>query len=368
VTRNDKTFLLVAVTITVVVSTIIMLVGGAWWIGPALCVPLAVLAFVASRSQPHQEPMTPIVYTPPPPPPPPSPGSVHVQDIILPTADRDYRVFLHALVCWRPLTAALGGHPDQLAITAIIERAGQLTGAEPAGDYELVRNRLSTELAVAIPDRTGVVEAWAQNIALVLPDADLQRLRKLADVRKDEQVWEQQRDHERNKRAYLHDDVLKSTGSALVWWLAQDITKVSEAVALIGTLAQLSAAARDTRVDPLFLPFITAPLAADPAQLAGFLSRGGDGSDFPTNASDLLQDPGVDVAVVVRRLMDIAMPDSSEPDRARLADRLATELSNVDAHEVATRIREAFNAPDFGRSADDSTEDTSASPFTPENN
>jgi hypothetical protein len=377
VSQDDKKFLLIAAALTVVISLLIILVGGSWWVGPVICVPLSGLVFVGKRNLPNSDaqPTPPPVYNQPPLPPPPQPGSIYVQNIVLPTADRDYRLALHGLVCWRQLVPMMGHpqpSPEQLAISAITERASQLTGGESAGDYELVSNRLSTELAMALSDRTGLVEAWAQHVTLVLPDADLQRLRKLADVRKDEQVWEHQRNHERNKRAYLHDDVLRSTGSALVWWLAQDITKVSEAVALIGTLAQLSAAARDTTVDPLFLPFITPPPGIhvlDSAQMQGFFNRGGDGSDFPTRmtGSDLYQDPG-DAVVAMRRLMDIALPSSSEPDRARLADLLATQLSKMDAHDVAARIREAFNAPDFDSALDtehpEPTEDTAEYPNT----
>jgi hypothetical protein len=386
VIQSNKTFLLIVTALTVVVTAVIVLVDGAWWLGPALCLPVAGLVFVGIRNQASvSQPMPPIAYAPPvQPPPPPAPSSVQVQDIVLPTADRDYKVRLRGSVFWRWVAAPADPHqrPEALAIDAVTERAVHVTSAEPAADYELVRHQLSAMLAVPAIDRSGLLEAWAQDIVLELPDADVQRLRELADLRKNVEVWERQRDHERDRRAYFHDDVLKSTGSALVWWLVQDVTKVSEAVALIGTLAQLSAVARDTRVDPLFLPFVTPSFSAqaqDSLQTDGFPGRGGDGSDFPTvmDGHDPHLPQDTDIVSAVRRLIDIALPESSEPDRARLADRLAGALSEMNVHELASKIREAFNAPDFNEILDEydhaesqepSSEPKPSSPFSEDNN
>ncbi|RRO15675.1 hypothetical protein EIL87_16855 [Saccharopolyspora rhizosphaerae] len=45
--------------------------------------------------------------------------------------------------------------------------------------------------------------------------------------------------------------MLKSTGSALVWWLARDESQVDDAVAKIPNLRTLTAAAHDDRVPEL---------------------------------------------------------------------------------------------------------------------
>ncbi len=91
-----------------------------------------------------------------------------------------------------------------------------------------------------------------------------------------EDVWERERDHERRKRAYLGDDVLQSTGSAVVWWLAQHDNDVEGAVRLIGALAELSAAANDAEVPELFRYLVP------PRHFSG--SFDGD-QQFPTGAS-----------------------------------------------------------------------------------
>ncbi|MGC5563671.1 hypothetical protein ACPYPG_12580 [Streptomyces sp. FR-108] len=61
----------------------------------------------------------------------------------------------------------------------------------------------------------------AENLQLVLVQQDQERLDKLADVRKDEEAWVHQRKYEQSRRRYLGEDVLKNTGSAVVWWLTR---------------------------------------------------------------------------------------------------------------------------------------------------
>jgi hypothetical protein len=95
-------------------------------------------------------------------------------------------------------------------------------------------------------DPTGCVYAMAESVELSLPQEDQQRLDKLADVRKNEDLWEHERRYEQSKRQYLGDDVLKSPASALVWWLSRNESAIDKAVANIGPLGQLAYAANDT--------------------------------------------------------------------------------------------------------------------------
>jgi hypothetical protein len=104
------------------------------------------------------------------------------------------------------------------------------------------------------------VNALAADVTLALAPADRERLRKLNDLRKDEEIWEYERQHERNKRRYLGDDVLKSAGSAVVWWLARHENEIEKAVDMIGPLARIAAAANDDEVPELFRHLLVPPV------------------------------------------------------------------------------------------------------------
>jgi hypothetical protein len=62
-------------------------------------------------------------------------------------------------------------------------------------------------------------------------------------LRKHERMWEQERRMEVSMRRYLSEDVLKDTGSAVVWWLARHADQIEDSAQMIGHLAQLTAAA-----------------------------------------------------------------------------------------------------------------------------
>ncbi|HVV20749.1 MAG TPA: hypothetical protein VHF06_15045 [Pseudonocardiaceae bacterium] len=176
----------------------------------------------------------------------------------LASAVPEYEFLFSATVLWRP-TSDIQVHqhanPAALAVAAIIERAEAVTAQEPPHRYTVALHRLNGVLGTVLTDRTGAVEAWAGQVQLTLNDGDLERLQKLADIRKDEQVWEYERLREQNRRSYYGNDVFKDPGSALVWWLShtEDDVDVQGAVELIGALAQLSAAANNKTV-PELLP------------------------------------------------------------------------------------------------------------------
>ena len=185
--------------------------------------------------------------------------TVPINAMSLASAQPDYRFVFSCTVHWHPTSSVVGpphANLSALASNAIIGRAYEITRLEQPGDFEIAQHKLNAELGRVLPDRTGQVETWAVAVSLALPRSDLERLHKLSEVRKNEQVWEHERNHERNKRAYLTEDVLKTPGSAIVWWLSRDFSQVRETVALIGTLAQLSAAANDTEVPELFRPMV----------------------------------------------------------------------------------------------------------------
>lgn len=145
-------------------------------------------------------------------------------------------------------------HSDLAAVArgAIVRRAADLLASRAPEEVALAEAELAGALGVKLPDAAGLLEAWAGDVALTLSDADSERMRRLTDIRKDEQLWESEREYERQRRAYLGEDVLKSAGSAVVWALSRKEDSIERAVGLIGPLALLSAAANDTEVAPAF--------------------------------------------------------------------------------------------------------------------
>lgn len=349
---SDKVYLVLATTVSLVFVVVMTIAGLEWWLGAAIFVPVIVSGlllkqrFENKRLYVSPQPN----YQAPPPPQPVQPAHTPVQGLVLPSAQRDYRFLLDVTVLWRPsgVPGVTHPRPDQLAIDAIRERATKFTERESAADSDLVAPRLATELSFPRPDLTGQLEVWAQSIALTIPADDRERLNKLAEVRKDEEVWEHKRAYERNVRAYLRDDVLSSTGSAVVWWLARDATRVQETVDLISTLAKLVAAAQDREVEPVFRTFVNS-----------LTDRSPDATTSTYHAT-------VDEEDIVDRLMAEILPDGSEPERADLADRLATMATDVGAVDLARIIRERFNAPDFTDTPEPGLFDTSESEPIPD--
>ncbi|WP_436736973.1 hypothetical protein [Streptomyces sp. BBFR102] len=188
-----------------------------------------------------------------------------VVDAALPSAVDGYDFLLSASVWWRPLPDGVDmsdGAAPALAASSIVSRALQVVRHEKPGRESFARYVLEGELSVALPDRSGRVTALAADVRLGLARADRERLRKLNDLRKDEELWERERQHERNKRRYLGDDVLKSPGSAVGWWLARHEDEIEKAVDMIGPLAQISAAANDEEVPELFRHLLAPPTGA----------------------------------------------------------------------------------------------------------
>ncbi|MEU5853127.1 hypothetical protein [Saccharopolyspora shandongensis] len=170
------------------------------------------------------------------------------------SAHPDYKFLFSGKVFWYLMPDAPGlphADPGGLAIDLILEQATHFVAEIPPDEGELAQYRLNAALGVKRSDPSGHVVAWAGDVRLELPGSDADRLHRLAEARKQEELWERARNHERDKRAYLADDVLKNPGSALVWWLAREDGNVDEAVRQIGNLRRLTAAAHDTRIpDP----------------------------------------------------------------------------------------------------------------------
>lgn len=191
---------------------------------------------------------------------------IQLTRVRLPSAERDYGFLLTATVRWCPRPDG----PDRpmdggaLARASVVQRAEEVTRTSEPGRCSLVQHELSAALAVMLPDPYDLVDAHAVEVTLALDDRDQERLDRLAAIRKEQAVWEHERRREQDRREYLHSDVLRDTGSAVVWWLTRNDEQVGRTVDDLGILAQLTSAANNEEVPELLRELITPPPAPEP--------------------------------------------------------------------------------------------------------
>ncbi|MEU1332212.1 hypothetical protein [Streptomyces sp. NPDC005865] len=251
--------------VTVLLALVLVIVGlvTGWplWAWPITAGALAAVTAVALSHARRQRPLIPPerLLEPELPIPPVERWERVVKDVSLPSLSDDYDFQFSATVRWVPQDAPANAplvNAGGLAIDAVVDRARSITHQSPPNRSSLVQHRLNGELATMVADPSGRVLAMAENVRLVLSDADRERLEKLATVRKNEEVWEHERKYEQSKRAYLGEDVLKTPGSAVVWWLSKNNDQIDKTVSDIGLLAELSSAANDQPVPDDFHRFV----------------------------------------------------------------------------------------------------------------
>ncbi|MFG1966078.1 hypothetical protein [Nonomuraea sp. NPDC049028] len=211
-------------------------------------VPLYRFVMASRRTRASMEPST--LYVPPPPPP-VEPREQRVDQVPLPSQEDDYDFLFSAVVLWTPLDRLWEDkrvNLAALATDAILKRAQEITEHREPGRVSLVAHELGGILGTMQKDHTGQVQAMAESVQVLLSPQDQERLDKLAEVRKDRVVWEHDRKYEQSKREYLEEDVLKDTGSAVVWWLVKNDDQVEKTVNDIGLLATLSSAANNRKL------------------------------------------------------------------------------------------------------------------------
>jgi hypothetical protein len=331
-TTEEKT-LLTMLTVAAVLVPVALGAALGWpaWSWPLLAVPLLGVPGLVARNIQRRGPCELVLqpYGAP-------PGQIEQQDQALQTpvggtlqsAVANYNFHFSATAYWRPARGSRMQHanPGALAADAILVRARTITEVEQPDKVDVVQHRLASELGAAQRDASGGLEVWADHVQLTLSEADQERLRKLSDGRKDRDLWEHEHSHERLKRAYLSNDVLKSTGSAVIWRLVQKDNDVEDTVRLIGPLAQLSAAANDAEVPELFRHLVPAP--ALPGQLP-LESVNGD-QRFP-----VVSQWGV--------MMD--MLDFRDEQRALNSRHFALLIEKLGKPDEAQEIRRHFDAP-----------------------
>ncbi len=242
---------------------------------------------------------------------PPPPNRYDMTHVPLPSARADYRLVFSCVVWWRRRSPEPGiphADPGSLAAEVVLEQTRQLVGTVSPEEVEIARAKLTSYLGAVRADSTGHIEVWATDVALRLPESDADRLRRLADVRKEEEVWDHERNHERKKREYLGGDVLKSAGSALVWWLARDESQIDDAVEKIPNLRKLTAAAHDERVPELDVD-------------------------------------GVELGPQDHLVELIRSVQSDDEERALLSDSIASALEKRGHADLAAKVRAEFDQP-----------------------
>ncbi|MEV0261356.1 hypothetical protein AB0I49_08425 [Streptomyces sp. NPDC050617] len=289
-----------------------------------------------------------------------------VSGIALPSRVDDYDFLFSATVRWCPLDApAAAPHVNAgaLAIESVLERARHITVLQPPHRSSLAQYQLNGALGTMRPDPSCRVEAMAENVALRLCESDAERLVKLSAVRKDEDVWEHERNWERNKREYLGKDVLKDTGSAVVWWMARNEDEVERTVNLIGPLAQLTSAANNEDVPEPFQRLVPGsrpePEPEPEPRFAGAWPPPYERSPYepPPPADDGPPGGGTVLSDLVDRLMDQAGMGEDAPERALFARRIANDLDAANAPDAADEIRRRFDAPTPPPAADPPDDD-----------
>lgn len=356
---TEEKILLATVSATAVLVVLGAALGGSAWLWLLITIALlGLLGWVAGRIR-RRERMELLRKDHVPPPveeveQQPEVEQTTLADVRLPSAADGYHFHFSATAYWRPIGGSALQHANLagLAADAIVARARAVTATEQPSSAEVVAHRLAGALGAVQRDTSGGVHTWADQVRLTLSEADQARLRRLADVRKDEDIWEHERDHERSKRAYLGDDVLKSPGSAVVWWLVQKDNDVAATMPLLGDLAQLSAVANNAELPELFRHLVPtpAPLCPDAPEAGQFANgRFPDGNRQTSSAApwaDVPAEPFGGTGSVTNRFG--ALLDTlrlSDDERALLARRFAVLIEKQGRPEQAQEIQRHFDSP-----------------------
>ncbi|MFB6436570.1 hypothetical protein ACFCVY_07265 [Streptomyces sp. NPDC056411] len=266
-----------------------------------------------------------------------------VSCVALPSQWADYDFLFSATVRWYPLEATGDDpvlSPAGIAVETVLDRARAITEQREPGRASLVQHELSGALSRMRPDRAGQLQVMAENVTLALREHDQERLDKLAEVRKDKAVWEHQRKYEQSKREYLGEDVLKDTGSAVVWWLAKNDDHLEKTVADLGLLAQLTSAANDTDVPDRLRDFLPQPQGNRPDL---------DVVDAPP-ASFVREPTAADHFEAFLSGMGFADGDDR---RVMLAKQIADIIKTQERNETAEELLRRFDPPASYTSGDD---------------
>ncbi|MEU3026929.1 hypothetical protein ACPCBC_13270 [Streptomyces incarnatus] len=324
------------VFLTILCALLLAILGLAerWptWIWATLAALLVVVPAAAMKIAAARRGPVPVVFEEQLTAPPVERTDCQVSQVALPSLWDDYDFVFSATVRWylvEPPGRAPVLNPAGLAAETVLNRARALTEKREPGLASLVQHELGGLLSRMFPDATGQLHAMAENVSLSLRPQDQERLERLAKVRKDKAVWEHQRTYEQSKRQYLGEDVLKNTGSAVVWWLAKNDEHVEKTVADLGLLAQLTSAANDSEI-PERLQDLLSPRAEEPFVPDAFAE-----SPEHRSATDHLSD-----------LFDAMGFPEGDPRRAMLAAQFAHIIKEQNRYETAEEVLRRFAPPE----------------------
>ncbi|MDX3615169.1 hypothetical protein [Streptomyces europaeiscabiei] len=305
------------------------------WIWPTLAVLLLVVPAAAFRIASLRRGSMPVSFEEQLTASPVERTECHVSQVALPSHWEDYSFMFSATVRWYLVEPSGSGsvlNPAGVAVEAVLNRARAITEKREPDRASLVQHEISGVLGRMCPDATGHLQAMAENISLTLLEQDQERLDRLAKVRKDKAVWEHQRKYEQSKRQYLGEDVLKDTGSAVVWWLAKNDEHVERTVADLALLAQLTSAANDTDIPERLQNLV--PQQPGERTAPEFLEERPAPATQERTAADHLSG-----------FFDAMGLTEGDVRRAMLAKQISDIIETQDRHETAEDLRRRFDPP-----------------------
>ena len=177
-------------------------------------------------------------------------------DVWLPSSRPDYSFGFSATLHWYPDAASAAEAADLSALAAaeVVRRAYTFTRERDPADLSLTWTELTGMFLKPQRDPTGQVLVRAEAVSLTLSPEDQRRLDKIAEMRKDTEIWEHEIRREQGMRRYLSDDALKDPASAVTWWLAGNPGQVEKAAQYIGLLSELSRAVNAVSATPSVPP------------------------------------------------------------------------------------------------------------------
>lgn len=340
-----------------------------WILTPTLAAGILLLTVIGSGRTPKSDPSEfmsktdawptePSILTPESPAEPPF-QETRVENVSLPSSMTGYKFLFSATVWWRPQQSGSRPFHADLAGQAsewVLSRARAVTAHEDPGHVDLAEHRLNGALGAAMPNGAGSVTALAAHVTLTLHETDREQLEKLAELRKLEDIWEKQRHYERSKREYIGGDVLKSPGSAVVWWLARHDDEIAQAMDMIGPLAQLSAAANDMEVPEPFRHLVSQAFADYSEELPEYESAEPieEPRFFMPDPEPETTEPDDVIDHIVSLLKDLGFTEGSA-DWKVYVHRIANSTEASGHPEAAARIRRdllAQPSPDEEQPAD----------------
>ncbi|MFC4865885.1 hypothetical protein [Streptomonospora arabica] len=330
------------------------------------------VTWAAERDEPARRPVAEEPVTP---------RRTHLAKVGLPSSHPEYEVLLSAVVSWRSVRDT-GPGTDGRAKSLIVEMSAALTSQEAPEDHELTRHRLAAELGQVHRDRESGIEVWADEVRLELREDDAERLQRIRDLRKDEEIRGLERTAERSLRRYLKSDMLSDPGQAVLWWLARDPENLHDTVSEIGTLSRLAAAVGGTEIPRLYLdlaggvpsasvsepPWDPAPRPEEMDHSPPMFDRftGDEGGTGPNAASvgtvnDRQDGSDAGPRGTAQRFLDLLAGEDDPDARTAFTDDLARLLEEAGRGDVARYLR----AADCDRDGGPGAADPSGSPPVP---